>query len=130
MSTLKKPRLIIGLLLVAAGWVALLTDALPAARAEDAAFEVRIAIRNHRFEPAVIDVPADRPLKLIVTNEDATPEEFESIGLKIERIIPPGKTAEFLVKPLRPNRDYKFFGEFHLDTAQGQLVVKGDVATK
>ena len=130
MSVLKTSRLIIGLLLVAAGWVALLADAIPSARAEDGPFEVRITIRNHRFEPAIIEVPADRPLKLIVTNEDSTPEEFESIGLKIERVIPGGKTAEFLVKPLRPNRNFKFFGEFHLDTAQGQLVVKGDMATK
>ena|SRR5262245_10123750 len=130
MGALRRPRLIIGLLLVAAGWVALLAGAIPAARADDTPFEVRITIRNHRFEPATVEVPAGRPLKLIVTNEDTTPEEFESVGLKIERIIPGGKTAEFLVKPLRPNRNFKFFGEFHLDTAQGQLVVKEDTATK
>ncbi len=69
-------------------------------------------------------MPGDRALKLIVTNSDSTPEEFESVGLKIERVIAGGKTAEFNVRPLRKNRNYKFFGEFHADTAQGQLVVK------
>jgi hypothetical protein len=129
MGVLRKSRLIIGLLLVAAGWLGLLANALPA-RADDSPFEVRITIRDHRFEPAMIEVPANRALKLIVTNADSTPEEFESIGLKIERVIPGGKTAEFMVKPLRPNRNYKFFGEFHPDTAQGQVVVKQDAATK
>ena len=66
----------------------------------------------------------------IVIQHNPTPEEFESVGLKIERVIPPGKTAEFTVKPLRANRNYKFFGEFHPETAQGQLVVKTEAATK
>ncbi|MCW5745797.1 MAG: cupredoxin domain-containing protein [Alphaproteobacteria bacterium] len=104
----------------------MLANAIPTARADEGPFEVRITIRDHRFEPATIEVPANRPLKLIVTNADPTPEEFESVGLKIERVIPGGKTAEFLVKPLRPNRNYKFFGEFHAKTAQGEVVVKAD----
>jgi hypothetical protein len=115
---------------VAVGWLVLLAGAVPVARAEDPPFEVHITIRDHRFEPATIEVPAGRTLKLIVTNADPTPEEFESVGLRIERVIPSGKTAEFLVKPLRANRNYKFFGEFHQDTAQGQVVVKDDVGAK
>jgi hypothetical protein len=94
-----------------------------AAWAEDP-LEIRITIRNHRFEPANIEAPPGRELKLIVTNADSTPEEFESVGLKIERIIAPGATAEFKLRPLLPHRNYKFFGEFHQDTAQGQIVVK------
>jgi uncharacterized protein (DUF58 family) len=97
--------------------------ALPAAAAEEA-LEIRITIRNHRFEPAKVEVPEGRALKLVVTNADSTPEEFESIGLRIERVIPGGQSAEFTVRPLRKNRNYKFFGEFHPDTAQGELVVK------
>lgn len=108
------------LVVVLAAMLAL--SALPA-RAEDP-FEVKIVIRNHRFEPTMIEVPPKRELKLIVTNADSTPEEFESVGLKIERIIPPGGTAEFKVRPLLANRNYKFFGEFHQDTAQGEIVVK------
>lgn len=97
--------------------------ALPAAAAEEP-MEIRITISNHRFEPAKVEVPEGRALKLVVTNADNTPEEFESIGLRIERVIPGGQSAEFTVRPLRKNRNYKFFGEFHPDTAQGELVVK------
>lgn len=95
----------------------------PAVRAEEP-FEVRITIRNHRFEPAEIEVPAGRPLRLIVTNADSTPEEFESVGLGVERIIPGGATATLMTRPLRANRNYKFFGEFNQDTAQGRFIVK------
>ena len=95
----------------------------PAARAEEP-FEVKITIRNHRFEPAEIEVPAGRPLRLIVTNADTTPEEFESVGLGVERIIPGGATATFMTRPLRANRNYTFFGEFNQKTAQGKVTVK------
>lgn len=94
-----------------------------AARAEEP-FEVKITIRNHRFEPAEIEVPAGRPLRLIVTNADPTPEEFESVGLGVERVIPGGATATLMTRPLRANRNYKFFGEFNQDTAQGRFIVK------
>jgi len=86
--------------------------------------EVKITIRNHRFEPAEIEVPAGRPLRLIVTNADPTPEEFESIGLGVERVIPGGATATLMTRPLRANRNYTFFGEFNQSTAQGRFVVK------
>jgi Cupredoxin-like domain len=98
--------------------------AVPAGAQDDKPFEVRIVIKNHRFEPSEIEVPAGRKIKLIVVNEDATPEEFESVGLKIERVIQGGRTAEFLVNPLRKDRNYIFFGEFHQDTAKGRLIVK------
>ena len=98
----------------------------PAGAAAAAAepFEVRIVIRDHKFEPATIEVPADRAIKLIVTNSDSTPEEFESVGLKVERVIAGGKSAEFTVRPLRKNRNYKFFGEFHQATAKGVIVAE------
>jgi hypothetical protein len=97
---------------------------VPASAAEDTPFDVRITIKNHRFEPAEPKVPAGRPIKLIVTNLDDTPEEFESVGLKVERVILPGKTTEFMVRPLVKNRNYKFFGEFNPKTAQGRLIVE------
>jgi len=95
----------------------------PAVRAEEP-FEVKITIRNHRFEPAEIEVPAGRPLRLVVTNADPTPEEFESVGLGVEKVIPGGATATLNTRPLRANRNYTFFGEFHQDTAQGKFTVK------
>jgi len=105
--------------------LALMAGAAPiAAVAAEEPLEVRITIKEHRFEPAKIEVPAGRALKLVVTNSDATPEEFESNSLRIERVIPAGKVAEFTIRPLSKNKTYKFFGEFHKKSAQGELVVK------
>jgi hypothetical protein len=86
--------------------------------------EIRITIKDHRFEPAKIEVPADTKLKLVVKNADATPEEFESKVLRIERVILGGRSATFRVRPLSKGQTYKFFGEFHEDTAQGELIAK------
>jgi high-affinity iron transporter len=93
--------------------------AVPAARAEDPL----LTIRNHRFEPARIEVPAGAKFKLMVKNADSTAEEFESASLKREKLVPPGQTVTIFLGPLAPG-EYKFVGEFHQDTAQGILVAK------
>ena len=91
--------------------------------AEDAV-EVPLKIQNHRFLPAVVNVPAGKNIRLVVTNADKTPEEFESKSLRIERVIPGGKTAVFNVRPLEEGKRYSFVGEFHPATAKGELVAK------
>ena len=85
--------------------------------------EVRLVIRNHRFVPAETVVPANTKLKLIVVNEDATPEEFESHELNREKIVLGGRTIPVYISPLKPGR-YPFFGDFHADIAQGALLAK------
>lgn len=92
-----------------------------AALAADDVFE--ISIKEHKFNPAEVTVPAGKKLKLVVKNEDATPEEFESHDLSREKIINGNSTATILVGPLEAGT-YKFFGEFHEKTAQGKLIVK------
>lgn len=88
-----------------------------------AADEVEILIKNHRFEPAEISIPAGTKVKLKVVNSDATPEEFESYKLHREKIIPGNSSAVIFVGPLDAG-EYEFFGEFHEDTAKGKLIVK------
>ena len=85
--------------------------------------EYTIVIKNHKFEPMELVVPAGEKLKLIVDNQDPTPEEFESHELDREKIIPGGKSAKIMVGPLKPGR-YPFFGEFNEDSAQGVLVAE------
>jgi len=85
--------------------------------------EFNLTIRNHRFEPAELTVPAGQKVKLKVVNADATPEEFESYELNREKVIPGNTTATIYVGPLDPGT-YPFFGEFNARTAQGKLVVK------
>jgi plastocyanin len=94
---------------------------LSPAAAEDA--EAALSIKDHKFDPAELVVPAGKRIKLTVKNLDATPEEFESHELRREKVIPGGAQAVIYIGPLKPGT-YKFFGEFHEDTAQGRIVAK------
>jgi len=85
--------------------------------------EFTIAIKDHRFDPAEVVVPAGKKVKLVIDNRDATPEEFESHDLKREKVIAGKTKATIWVGPLRPGK-YRFFGEFHEATAQGVLIAK------
>jgi plastocyanin domain-containing protein len=85
--------------------------------------EFNVAIEGHKFSPDRIEVPAGQKVKLIVDNKDATPEEFESPTLKIEKVIPGKSKATILVGPLKAG-EYKFVGEFNEKTAKGVIVAK------
>jgi sRNA-binding regulator protein Hfq len=89
----------------------------------NAADEYTIMIKNHVFTPAQLTVPADKKIKLIIENQDATPEEFESYPLNREKVIAANGKASVYVGPLKPGR-YPFFGEFNEATAQGTLIVE------
>src|ERR1044072_6062258 len=82
--------------------------------------EFSLVIRDHRFEPAEIKIPAGKRVAITVANEDATPEEFESSALKVEKVIAGKSKATVRVGPLKPGR-YEFVGEYHADTAKGVL---------
>ena len=85
--------------------------------------EVTLVIRNHRFVPSELVVPANTKIKLMVVNEDPTPEEFESHELNREKVVTGKGRIPVYVGPLKPGR-YPFFGDFHSDTAQGALIAK------
>jgi hypothetical protein len=91
------------------------------ARADDDS--IVLTIKDHRFTPDVVEVPAGKKIKLLVRNEDPTPEEFESYELNREKVIPGGSQAVVIVGPLDPGT-YEFFGEFNIETAQGKIVAK------
>ncbi|MHB1230792.1 MAG: cupredoxin domain-containing protein, partial [Halothiobacillus sp.] len=85
--------------------------------------DIHLIIKDHRFEPAEIQVPAGKKVKLIVENQDDTPEEFESYALNREKIIAGKSKATIYIGPLEPGR-YPFFGEFNEKTAQGAVIVE------
>ena len=85
--------------------------------------EYTLNIRDHKFVPAQLTIPANTKVRLWVINEDATPEEFESRDLKREKVIAGKGQATISIGPLKPGT-YKFAGEFHEATAQGQIVAK------
>jgi high-affinity iron transporter len=99
--------------------VALVSHA-PLARADDLPV---LVFHNHRFEPPRIEVPAHQKFKLQVKNTDDTADEFESVDLNREKLVTPGQSITVFLGPLDPG-EYKFFGDFHQDTAQGVLVAK------
>lgn len=85
--------------------------------------EYHIVIKDHQFSPASLTIPANTKVKLIVDNQDPTPEEFESHDFSREKIIPGGTKAKIFVGPLKSGT-YKYFGEFNEATAQGVIVVE------
>ena len=60
---------------------------------------------------------------LVITNKDKGPEEFESHDLRIEKVIPAGKTIRLKMPALKPGI-YGFVGEYHEKTAKGQIVAE------
>jgi hypothetical protein len=85
--------------------------------------EFNLVIRNNKFEPEEIRVPANKRVSIYVSNEDATPEEFDSTALKVEKVIPGKSKGLVRIGPLAPGR-YEFIGEFHADTAKGVVIAE------
>lgn len=85
--------------------------------------EYEIIIKDHKFEPAELTVPAGQKIKLRVHNQDPTPEEFESHDFSREKIINGNSKATIFVGPLEPGK-YHYFGEFNMDTANGYIIAE------
>jgi len=91
--------------------------------ASAADLEYTLTIRDHRFDPAELHVPAGKKIKLFIDNRDATAEEFESYELNREKVIPAKSKFSVFIGPLAPGR-YPFFGDFHQQTAKGVIVAE------
>ena len=83
---------------------------------------VSISVKDHRFQPAQLSAPANRPLSIKVKNLDAVPMEFESVSLRVEKVIASGSEGVVNVRALAPGR-YEFFDDFHPET-RGVLTVE------
>jgi hypothetical protein len=101
------------------GLMALVTVAPAATRADD----LTLTIKDHRFAPEEVKVPANQRVVITVINDDTTPEEFDSKALKIEKVIPGKSKGVVRIGPLKPGR-YPFIGEFHEATAKGVVVAE------
>ncbi|MGV3591265.1 MAG: cupredoxin domain-containing protein [Gammaproteobacteria bacterium] len=96
---------------------------LGACSVQAAPAEYELVIRDHLFFPSTLEVPAGVKVRLLIDNQDETPEEFESYELNREKVIP-GKTKTVIfIGPLQPG-EYPFFGEFNPKTAQGKVIVR------
>lgn len=88
-----------------------------------AASEISITIKDHTFSPAEVRIPAGQKVKLVIENQDATAEEFESAELNREKVIAPKSKATVWIGPLKPGK-YPFMGEFNQATAKGVVIVE------
>src|SRR5436190_23562172 len=91
----------------------------------NAADEVDIAltIENNRFQPDEIKVKPRAAFVLVITNKDKKAEEFESKDLRIEKVIPAGKTVRLKMPALKAGA-YSFVGEYNEKTAKGRIVAE------
>jgi hypothetical protein len=85
-----------------------------------AAETVTLTIKNHSFVPSEVSVPAGERFRIEVENQDPTPAEFESNDLRVEKIVVPGGKIAVTAGPLKPGI-YKFFDDYHPDTAKGTM---------
>lgn len=91
------------------------------ANAQQAA-NVSISVKNHQFQPSQIHAPANVPIELRIKNLDATPMEFESVSLRVEKVVAGNSEGIIRIRPLAPG-SYNFFDDFNPKTT-GVLVVR------
>src|SRR5665213_2623812 len=106
-------------LVILLGLAALLSIAPVSARAQD----ITLTIKNHRFTPEEIKVPANARVAITVINDDITAEEFDSTALKVEKVVPGKSKGVVRIGPLKPGR-YPFIGEYHEATAKGAVIAE------
>ncbi len=82
-----------------------------------------LVIKDHRFTPSELIIPAGKKIKLLVENQDSTPEEFESHSLNREKIIAGKGKITIYLGPLEAG-SYPFMGEFNEATAKGMIIAK------
>jgi len=82
-----------------------------------------LLMKGGRLYPETIEVPANTRFRLQVTNEGPGAAEFESLELRKELVLAPGVSRSLVFAPMKPG-SYRFFDDFHQDTAQGRIVAK------
>ncbi|HXZ53029.1 MAG TPA: cupredoxin domain-containing protein [Burkholderiales bacterium] len=102
--------------------VLVLLGACAGARADELSTFTLVA-KDGRFAPETLVVPANTRFRLVIRNEGPGPEEFESDSPKKEKVLAPGVSSFLIYAPLPPGR-YPFFGEFHPETARGEIVAR------
>jgi hypothetical protein len=69
-----------------------------------------IQIKDHRFVPAELHIPARVKVRIVIENQDDAQEEFDSHSLNREKHIPAKSSVTLFIGPLDPGR-YVYEGE-------------------
>ena len=91
------------------------------AYADETVYE--LTLKEHRFSPPELKIPANKRVKIVVFNQDAAAEEFESFDLNREKVVSGNGKILLFIGPLKPGV-YKYFGEFNPKTAQGIVIAE------
>ena len=83
----------------------------------------KLVIKDHKFSPEELTLSTNIKVRIIVENQDPTAEEFESYDLNREKVVAANGKITLFVGPLKPGV-YKYFGDFHPQTAQGRIVAE------
>ena len=94
-----------------------------------AADPVQLTLKDHRFTPTEVSVPAGERFRVEMVNQDTTPAEFESSDLRVEKIIVPGGRIAVMAGPLKPGT-YTFFDDYHPEAAKGTITAVERQAAK
>src|SRR4051794_15162174 len=96
---------------------ALLLGAAAAPAVAQAEKTFQLSIKDHKFEPATLEVPANAKFKLVIKSLDARPEEFEMASPKREKVLKGGQEGTITLGPFKPGT-YEFFGDYNPKTAR------------
>lgn len=99
---------------------ALVMGASRAALAQDTTLQ--LTVENGQFSPVELQAPANKPLLIVIKNNGAKAMEFESVALRVEKVVAAKSQASVRVRALSPGR-YEFFDDFNKNT-KGTLVVQ------
>ena len=100
--------------------IAMATAGIHVALAQDTT--LHITVENGQFSPAELRTPANKPFVIVIKNNGAKAMEFESVSLRVEKIVAAKSQASVRVRGLAPGR-YEFFDDFNKNT-RGTLVVE------
>ncbi|HEY5379105.1 MAG TPA: cupredoxin domain-containing protein [Pseudolabrys sp.] len=106
-------------LVILFGVAALLVIAPVSGRADN----LTLTLKDHKYTPSEIKVPANKRVMITVINNDDTAEEFDSTSLKVEKVVPGHSQGIVRIGPLPAGR-YPFIGEYHEATAKGVVIAE------
>ena len=109
--TIIRSAMLAAALVIGAGQVALAQDTT-----------LQLTVENGQFSPAELQAPANKPLVIVIKNNGAKPIEFESVSLRVEKVIAAKSQGSVRVRALAPGR-YEFLDDFNKST-KGTLVVQ------
>ena len=95
---------------------------LVAGAAAAADVQIALTLEKNQFQPAEVKVKANTPFVLVITNKNPKAAEFESKDLRVEKVVPAGKTVNVRIRALKPGT-YAFFDDFN-KAATGRIVAE------